>query len=75
MKNAIGTNFTVRRIWPKSIAIEAGELLECFQWNAEFDQQKVCEELADVMNYCLPNERKAGRGCRNDYFAEAGKEP
>ena len=37
----------------KSISIEAGELLECFQWDASFDKQEVCEELADVMNYCL----------------------
>ena len=34
----------------KSIAIEAGELLECFQWSNEFDQQAVKEELADVMS-------------------------
>ena len=33
--------------------IEAGELLECFQWNDQYDQQEVCEELADVMNYCI----------------------
>lgn len=38
----------------KSIAIEAGELLECFQWNYEhYDLDEVCEELADVFNYCL----------------------
>lgn len=37
----------------KSIAIESGELLECFQWNNEFDKDKVCEELADVFNYCF----------------------
>lgn len=37
----------------KSISIEAAELLECFQWNNEFDFNSVCEELADVMNYCL----------------------
>ena len=37
----------------KSIAIEAGELLECFQWKSEFDFDDVCEEVADVMNYCL----------------------
>jgi len=37
----------------KSIAIESGELLECMQWNNAYDKQKVCEELADVMNYCL----------------------
>ena len=38
----------------KSIAIESGELLECFQWDAEhFDKKAVCEELADVANYCV----------------------
>lgn len=38
----------------KSISIEANELLECFQWNDnEFEIESVCEELADVMNYCL----------------------
>ena len=37
----------------KSIAIEAGELLECFQWNNNYDKEKVCEELADVVNYCI----------------------
>lgn len=37
----------------KSIAIEAGELLECFQWNNNYDKDKVCEELADVVNYCI----------------------
>lgn len=37
----------------KSIAIEAGELLECFQWNNNYDKEGVCEELADVVNYCI----------------------
>ena len=38
----------------KSIAIESGELLECFQWNgSEFDRRHVNEELADVFIYCL----------------------
>ena len=37
----------------KSIAIESGELLECFQWDDNFDKQKVCEELADVVNYAI----------------------
>ncbi|MBQ1447112.1 MAG: nucleotide pyrophosphohydrolase, partial [Solobacterium sp.] len=38
----------------KSIAIEAGELLECFQWEEEhFNREHLEEELADVMNYCL----------------------
>ncbi len=37
----------------KSIAIEAGELLECFQWNADADDTRVRDELADVLTYCM----------------------
>ncbi len=37
----------------KSIAIEAGELLECFQWKSEYDIDEVKDELADVLNYCI----------------------
>lgn len=38
----------------KSICIEAGELLECFQWNSDqYDKEHVLEELADVMVYCM----------------------
>lgn len=37
----------------KFISIEAAELLECFQWNSEFDPTHVNEELADVLIYCL----------------------
>ena len=37
----------------KAINIEAAELLENFLWNNEFDKEKVCEELADVMVYCI----------------------
>ena len=37
----------------KSIAIEACELLECFQWNdTDYDINHVSEELADVLVYC-----------------------
>ncbi len=55
-------DFTSERDWDqfhspanlaKSIAIEAGELLECFQWDEEnFDRHHVAEELADVLVYC-----------------------
>ena len=54
--------FTKERDWDqfhspanlaKSIAIESGELLECFQWSDNFDKEKVCEELADVVNYAI----------------------
>ncbi len=37
----------------KSIAIESGELLECFQWNNNYNKDEVCEELADVFTYCI----------------------
>lgn len=38
----------------KSISIEAGELLECFQWSdTNYDRQAVLEELADVTIYCI----------------------
>ncbi|MFN3708058.1 nucleotide pyrophosphohydrolase [Microcella sp.] len=54
--------FTKERDWSqfhtpenlaKSISIEAGELLETFQWHSTPDVQRVSEELADVMTYCL----------------------
>ena len=54
--------FTADRQWEryhtpenlaKSIAIEAAELLECFQWDpAGGDLVHVGEELADVLVYC-----------------------
>lgn len=37
----------------KSISIEAGELLECFQWNNEYKKEEVVDELADIVNYCI----------------------
>lgn len=37
----------------KSISIEAGELLELFQWNNDFNKDEVADELADVLNYCI----------------------
>lgn len=54
--------FTAERDWSqfhtpenlaKSISIEAAELLECFQWNSDFDADRVREELADVLTYCV----------------------
>lgn len=44
----------------KSISIEAGELLECFQWNNDYDKDEVCEELADVFTYCIQMAMKLG---------------
>lgn len=38
----------------KSIVIESGELLECFQWDSEkYNKQDVYDELADVFTYCI----------------------
>jgi dCTP diphosphatase len=38
----------------KSISIEAGELLECFQWDSQnYNKQEVYDELADVFTYCI----------------------
>ena len=37
----------------KSVAIEAAELLECFQWDNEYDLEAVCDEIADVYVYLL----------------------
>ncbi|WP_369046786.1 nucleotide pyrophosphohydrolase [Sinomonas sp. P10A9] len=37
----------------KSVSIEAGELLECFQWGQPKDVSGVRHELADVLTYCL----------------------
>lgn len=37
----------------KSISIEAGELLECFQWNNNYNKEELKYEIADVMNYCI----------------------
>lgn len=37
----------------KSISIEAGELLEVFQWGSHVDEAHLREELADVLTYCI----------------------
>ena len=62
--------FNIERDWDqfhspenlaKSISIEAGELLECFQWNSEnYDKDDVCEELADIFTYCIMMADKIG---------------
>ena len=41
-----------------SVTLEASELLEIFQWSAddlvcENKREKIKEELADVLNYCI----------------------
>ena len=35
----------------KSIAIESGELLECFQWDNSFNKQDLRDELAQYVQY------------------------
>jgi dCTP diphosphatase len=54
--------FTAERNWDqfhsaanlaKSISIEAGELLECFQWADDADPGRAADELADVLTYCV----------------------
>ena len=61
LKREIAT-FVAERDWAqfhtpenlaKSILIEAAELLEVFQWSAEGDPNRMREELADVLTYCL----------------------
>ena len=62
--------FTVDRDWDqfhtpanlaKSIAIEAAELLECFQWSdTAYRLEDVKDELADVMVYCVDMLDKLG---------------
>lgn len=37
----------------KSISIEAGELLECFQWDDKIELEEVCDEMADVYSYLV----------------------
>ena len=54
--------FTEERDWDqfhtpsnlaKSIVIEAGELLECFQWDDDIELEEVCDEMADVYSYLI----------------------
>ena len=44
----------------KSISIESGELLECFQWNNNYNLDELKYEIADVMNYCILMANKLG---------------
>jgi len=54
------TDFVAEREWAqfhseenlaKSIAIEAGELLECYQWDDGGTSDEIESELADVLTY------------------------
>ena len=57
----------------KSISIEAGELLECFQWNNDYDKNDVCEELADVLSYCYMLADKLGVEVEDIVLDKLGK--
>lgn len=55
-------NFVKERNWDqldypdsliKSIVIESSELLECIQWDNNFNIEDVSDELADVLIYCF----------------------
>jgi dCTP diphosphatase len=37
----------------KSVSIEAAELLECYQWNSNAPEDRVRDELGDVLTYCF----------------------
>lgn len=50
----------------KSVCIEAGELLECFQWSGEYDFHDVCDEIADVMMYCIMLSDKLNIDLKNE---------
>jgi len=47
-------------ILAKSVFVEAGELLECFE-EEQFDVDRVCGELADVLMYALSLAHDLGR--------------
>jgi len=62
-------DFAVERDWDqfhspenlaKSISIEAAELLELFQWGQTPEQNRVEEELADVLTYCFQMATRLG---------------
>ncbi|MGO1177683.1 MAG: nucleotide pyrophosphohydrolase [Brevibacterium aurantiacum] len=45
------SNFHTPENLAKSISIEAGELLELFQWSSTVDEAALADELADVLTY------------------------
>ena len=53
-----GSNFIILKIWQSPFPWRQAELLEVFQWSGtdvsnEGKQEKIKEELADVLNYCV----------------------
>ena len=57
----------------KSISIEAGELLECFQWDSRYDREALSDEIADVMLYCLMLADKAGLDMKKEMMRKIEK--
>ena len=57
----------------KSISIEAAELLECFQWNSDYDREALCDEIADVMMYCIMLSDKIGADIKEEIFRKMKK--
>lgn len=47
------SQFHVPENLAKAISIEAGELLEHFLWDNNYDKEEVSDELADVIIYCM----------------------
>jgi NTP pyrophosphatase (non-canonical NTP hydrolase) len=37
----------------KGVSIEAAELLECYQWDPNASEDRVRDELGDVLTYCF----------------------
>lgn len=52
-KDRNGKQFHTPENLAKSISVEAGELLEHFQWDNTYELEEVADELADVFNYCI----------------------
>lgn len=57
----------------KSIAIEAGELLECFQWDNRYDLPALSDEIADVMMYCIMLADKIDIDLKKEIFRKMEK--
>ncbi len=57
----------------KSISIEAAELLECFQWDSSYDREALCDEIADVMMYCIMLADKIGADMKEEIFRKMRK--
>lgn len=57
----------------KSISIEAAELLECFQWNNDYDIERVSDEISDIILYCLMFSDKVGLNLKEEILKKIEK--